>query len=339
MKPSLNPVSTLALAFASSALFVALSVPLGEMFGSILIIIALNKWGVQTKVPTHTLIFVQLALGLSVGGLIPPSFFSTGFPVAMLIGLVTCMALQVLCGYWLLQRFSWSKSDSLLASIPGAMAAVMVLNESQKTPSAKVIFVHTFRLIFLILLSGLLVSQQSSGGLLDQPLGFNLGAFLLAFLLAGGTGALLSKIGIPAPYMVTGMLVGIGLNGFFPQLDLTISPIIMMVAISALGAVMGMRLSQITVSEFRFFTFSSLCVTLLSLSVTFVCAFAFSIWLDKSFIVLSLSWMPGSIEAMTVAALYLGLEPALIMLSHVIRMMILHMVPVVVLGLKPKQRQ
>ncbi|GAM71220.1 hypothetical protein JCM19236_5868 [Vibrio sp. JCM 19236] len=41
---------------------------------------------------------------------------------------------------------------------------------------------------------------------------------------------------------------------------------------------------------------------------------------------------------MTVAALYLGLEPALIMLSHVIRMMILHMVPVVALAVKPKQR-
>lgn len=281
MKPSLNSVSTLAIAFAVSALFVLLSVPLGEMFGSIIAIILLSKWGIKTKVPTHTLIFVQLALGLSVGGLIPPSFFATGFPLTMLIGLVVCMSLQVLCGYWLLQRFSWSKSDSLLASIPGAMAAVMVLNESQKTPSAKVIFVHTFRLIFLILLSGLLVSQQSSGGLLDQPLGFNISAFLLAFFLAGGTGVLLDKLGIPAPYMVTGMLVGIGLNSFFPELDLTISPIIMMVAISALGAVMGMRLSKITLTEFRYFTFSSLCVTLLSLTVTFACAFAFSFWLDK----------------------------------------------------------
>ncbi|TKG28188.1 AbrB family transcriptional regulator [Vibrio breoganii] len=158
-------------------------------------------------------------------------------------------------------------------------------------------------------------------------------------MLAGGSGIVLNKLGIPAPYMVTGMLVGIGLNGFVPELNLSISPLIMMVAISALGVVMGLRLCNISAQEFRRFTFASLCVTVLSLSVTFVCPFAFSFWLDKPFIVLSLSWMPGSIEAMTVAALYLGLDPALIMLSHVIRMMILHMVPVVVLAFKPKQHQ
>ncbi|MEZ9890391.1 AbrB family transcriptional regulator [Vibrio breoganii] len=339
MKRSLNSITTLLVAFAFSALFVALSIPLGEMFGSIVIIIVLSKLGVQTKVPKHTLVLVQLALGLSVGGLIPPSFFATGFPLVMFAGLVICMALQVSCGYWLLQRFSWSKGDSLLASIPGAMAAVMVLNEAQKAPSAKVIFVHTFRLIFLLLLSGLLVSQQSNTHLLEQPLSFNVLTFALAFMLAGGSGIVLNKLGIPAPYMVTGMLVGIGLNSFVPELNLSISPLIMMVAISALGVVMGLRLCNISAQEFRRFTFASLCVTVLSLSVTFVCAFAFSLWLDKPFIVLSLSWMPGSIEAMTVAALYLGLEPALIMLSHVIRMMILHMVPVVVLAFKPKQHQ
>ncbi|GAM71222.1 hypothetical protein JCM19236_5870 [Vibrio sp. JCM 19236] len=49
MKPSLNSVSTLAIAFAVSALFVLLSVPLGEMFGSIIAIILLSKWGIKPR--------------------------------------------------------------------------------------------------------------------------------------------------------------------------------------------------------------------------------------------------------------------------------------------------
>ncbi|WP_338328191.1 AbrB family transcriptional regulator [Vibrio aestuarianus] len=84
----------------------------------------------------------------------------------MLVGLVTCMFAQVSVSYlWLHKKEQWSKMDSLLGSVPGAMAAVLALNEAQPIPSSKVIFTHTIRLVALIILAGIIASDAESKAL------------------------------------------------------------------------------------------------------------------------------------------------------------------------------
>ncbi|UTS82853.1 hypothetical protein OL67_003963 (plasmid) [Phaeobacter piscinae] len=40
-----------------------------------------------------------------------------------------------------------------------------------------------------------------------------------------------------------------------------------------------------------------------------------------------MSWVPGGVEVMVATALALGLEPAFVMLNHVLRMSVLHIAP------------
>ncbi|MGT0149020.1 AbrB family transcriptional regulator [Vibrio metschnikovii] len=49
--------------------------------------------------------------------------------------------------------------------------------------------------------------------------------------------------------------------------------------------------------------------------------------LGMSWLVLLLSWVPGSVEAMTAVALLLGLEPAFVMVNHAIRLLLLYTMP------------
>ncbi len=107
-------------------------------------------------------------------------------------------------------------------------------------------------------------------------------------------------------------------------------PVLVFIATSALGALIGIRLKDVSGQEFITNIRSGIIATALSLGVTLVFAFGFSQILDQSFIVILMSWVPGSIEAMTVVAIYLGLEPALIMLNHITRMVILHSLPLAV---------
>ncbi|UXI04485.1 AbrB family transcriptional regulator [Photobacterium sp. TY1-4] len=323
-------LNAVVLSLLGSVLFVWLQIPLGAMFGAIVFLMVAGKVGRRLSLPGPTLTFVQLVLGIGVGVMVPSDLGAVSFPPLMLLGLITCMVGQVSISYWWLhKREQWSKTDSLLGSVPGAMAAVLVLNEAQQKPSGKVVFTHTVRLVTLVILSGVIAADNQAAEFY-----FFTGEesyWLLAVAAAAwGSGVVLEKIGVPAPYMVTGMLTAIGFGVMMPEASLTIPPVLVFIATSALGALIGIRLVDVSGREFATHLRSGVIATTLSLGVTLLCAYVFSQILEQSFVVLLMSWVPGSIEAMTVAAIYLGLEPALIMLNHITRMVILHSLPLAV---------
>ncbi|MDE1238252.1 AbrB family transcriptional regulator [Vibrio aestuarianus] len=328
-------IKTLALSLCASVLFSWLKIPLGAMFGPVIILLVANQCKLSLALPPHTLTFIQLVLGISVGLLVPSDITSINLPPLMLVGLVTCMFGQVSVSYlWLHKKEQWSKMDSLLGSVPGAMAAVLALNEAQSIPSSKVIFTHTIRLVALVILAGIIASDAEPKAL---QLTFDAVSYwlLAVALLAWVCGGMLEKIGIPAPYMVTGMVTAIIANSVLSEAHLAIPQVLVFAATSALGALLGIRLKDITGREFLIHTRSGIIVTALSLGVTLLFAFSFSLLLEQSFVVLLMSWVPGSIEAITIAAIYLGLEPMLIVLNHVTRMVILHLLPLAAKWLYP----
>ena len=316
------------IALVSSVVLTFIGVPLGAMLGSLIALLIAGKLGIVLALPKSTLTSVQLILGVAVGSMVPMQTLSSGFPLSLLTGLVLCMICQVLISYfWLNKRENWSKYESLLGSVPGAMAAVLVINENHNKPSSKVIFTHTVRLVFLVIASALLVSTDNPpvpGGALSTNSTWILIPLALAYL----SGVFLEKIGTPAPYMVTGMIMTIVTNVAIPSGNFSVPAELVFIATSALGALTGIRLKDITGTQILSYARAGVIATTLSLIVTVIFAYVFSLLIDREFILLLMSWVPGSVESMTVAAIYLGLEPALIMLSHIIRMIILHSIPV-----------
>ncbi|HDY7992752.1 TPA: AbrB family transcriptional regulator [Vibrio vulnificus] len=315
------------IALVGSLLFSYFEIPLGAMFGALIALLVTAKAGFTLALPKSTLTGVQLILGATVGSIVPVQTLSKGYPILLFVGLVLCMSAQVLTSYlWLSKREKWSKYESLLGAVPGAMAAVLVINENHNSPSSKVIFTHTVRLIFLIIASALLVSTDNSP-VPGPAISLDNLWILLPLFLAYFSGLLLDKIGTPAPYMVTGMLATMFVNSELPSYNFLVPTELVFIATSALGALIGIRLKDITVVDIFSYARAGIIATTLSLTVTVVFAYIFSKLIDKEFIVLLMSWVPGSVESMTVAAIYLGLEPALIMLSHIIRMVMLHSIP------------
>ena len=319
---------TVSVALVGSIAATLLNIPLGAMFGAMVAVIIAGKLGLSMSLSTHTITFVQLILGMVVGLMVPIEAIYSGFPISLLLGLVSCMLGQVaICYYWLYKREGWSKTDSLLGSLPGAMAAVLALNESQDVPSTRVVFTHTVRLVCLTVLSGLIVSG-SIDSMPPEMAGSESPMLIAIILVAWIAGVVFEKIGFPAPYMVTGMVVTITFVASLPSEIYAMPPVMIFIATSALGALIGLRLAGVSRRDFFLNIKSGIIATLLSLLVTVFFAISFSYMLDKSVLVLIMSWVPGSIEAMTIAAIYLGLEPALIMMSHVIRLLLLHCLPV-----------
>ncbi|MFK3800323.1 MULTISPECIES: AbrB family transcriptional regulator [unclassified Pseudomonas] len=302
--------------------------PLGELIGAICLVTALSKMGVHMRMPYPFVATVQLLLGVSVGSIVTASMMHELTDFNILVGLLICMTTQIFVGYnWLRRMERWGHIESLLGSIPGAMAAVMTVSGEEGPASGRIAFVHIVRLLALLLVVTIIAGGHSESaapvlGSFDDYLGVIPPA--IAAVIAG---YLLERFDVPAPYMLTGLICSAAVNVGFPQVHLHVPDPLAIVALILLGGLIGIRLKDITLKDFVRYIRAGLVVTALTFCTTLLVAFAFSKLTGKPFLSLFMSWVPGGVEVMTAAALLLKLDPAFVMLNHVVRMSIIHISP------------
>jgi len=302
--------------------------PLGELIGAICLVTALSKMGVRMRMPYPFVATVQLLLGISVGSIVTASMMRELTDFSILVGLLICMTTQIFVGYnWLRRMERWGHIESLLGSIPGAMAAVMTVSGEEGPASGRIAFVHIVRLLALLLVVTIIAGGHAESaapvlGALDDYIGVIPPA--IAAVIAG---YLLERFDVPAPYMLTGLICAAAVNVGFPQVHLHVPDPFAIVALILLGGLIGIRLKDITLKDFVRYIRAGLVVTALTFCTTLLVAFTFSKLMGKPFLSLFMSWVPGGVEVMTAAALLLKLDPAFVMLNHVVRMSIIHISP------------
>ncbi|GIA67548.1 AbrB family transcriptional regulator [Vibrio cholerae] len=307
-----------------------LSIPLSEMFiASGLVIVLHKKRWLTIHTPPWLLLFVQVVLGISVGATISLSELGTTLTLPVIVGLVCCLTLQIISSYlWLTKKEGWTPFESLLGAVPGAMAAILVISESSEKPSAKVVYSHSVRLMILTLLALLISNSAPDSASVDGSLTVYAWLIFLALalmsLLLGKASTLL---GIPAPYMLAALLITASFNGFATGIDMQLPKWMVIFATALLGILIGSRIADTTLREAMAYSRAGLMVTMIGLLVAVGVSGVFSILIDKSWVVLLLSWVPGSVEAMTAVALSLGMEPAFVMINHALRLLLLYSLP------------
>ncbi len=308
-----------------------LSIPLSEMFiASGLVIVLHKKRWLTIHTPPWLLLFVQVVLGISVGATISLSELGTTLTLLqVIVGLVCCLTLQIISSYlWLTKKEGWTPFESLLGAVPGAMAAILVISESSEKPSAKVVYSHSVRLMILTLLALLISNSAPDSASVDGSLTVYAWLIFLALalmsLLLGKASTLL---GIPAPYMLAALLITASFNGFATGIDMQLPKWMVIFATALLGILIGSRIADTTLREAMAYSRAGVMVTMIGLLVAVGVSGVFSILIDKSWVVLLLSWVPGSVEAMTAVALLLGMEPAFVMINHALRLLLLYSLP------------
>ncbi|EGR0725996.1 AbrB family transcriptional regulator [Vibrio cholerae] len=305
-----------------------LSIPLSEMFIAPGLVIVLHKkrW-LTIHTPPWLLLFVQVVLGISVGATISLSELGTTLTLPVIVGLVCCLTLQIISSYlWLTKKEGWTPFESLLGAVPGAMAAILVISESSEKPSAKVVYSHSVRLMILtaLLISNSAPDSTSVDGSLTVYAWLIFLALALMSLLLGKASTLL---GIPAPYMLAALLITASFNSFSTGIEMQLPKWMVLFATALLGILIGSRIADTTLREAMAYSRAGVMVTMIGLLVAVGVSGVFSILIDKSWVVLLLSWVPGSVEAMTAVALLLGMEPAFVMINHALRLLLLYSLP------------
>ena len=154
--------------------------------------------------------YVQIVLGIATGLMFKSWDSQTAAAMLPSLGfMLLALAVQsAVAGCWLLRVSGWNRKDSLLAVYPGALAAVFDLLESERA-SGKVIVVHLVRLLSITVLVSFCIPAQTAALVAESsPLGTDTALTLLSLIaLSMVLGRLLLRIGVPAPFMLTAIVV------------------------------------------------------------------------------------------------------------------------------------
>ncbi|MDN3224161.1 AbrB family transcriptional regulator [Pseudomonas nunensis] len=307
-------------------------VPHGLLLGSILTsgLIASNLHFAPT-VPLG-LGYVQVVLGIATGLMFKAWDSHTAAALLPSLGfLFVCLALQItVAGFWLFRVSGWNLKDSLLAVYPGALAAVFDLLESERA-SGKVIVVHLVRLLSITVLVSFLIPAQTNLVLAEaSPLLTGTVVIVVSLIaLCIGIGRVLLRIGVPAPFMLTAIVAtGVYVKmGFLP--DFQMPPWSVNFATVILGTLIGSKFKDISLADLVRHGRSG--VMSVSLMVLIAAAFAVlaSRVLGSDPLSLWLAYMPGAIETIAIVAFSGGLNVVFILTHHLVRMVMLHFAPAV----------
>ncbi len=250
--------------------------------------------------------------------------------------MVLCHMAQIaVAGFWLSSVSKWSIKDSLLAVYPGALAAVFDLMESERA-SSKVMVVHLIRLLGITVLVSVFMPVDAqvvaTSSELTGPGMFLAVSSLIALSLLSGR--LLFRFGVPAPFMLTaiictGIYVKMGYLGGFqvPRWSVLLATLV-------LGVLIGTKFRDVTWVELVRHGRSGLVSVILMLSIAGGFALLAGRVLDEDPFTLWLAYMPGAIETIAIVAFSSGLNVVFILSHHLVRMVLLHFAPALIIRLR-----
>lgn len=308
-------------------------VPHGLLLGSILAtsLIASNLRFAPT-LPLG-LGFIQIVLGIATGLMFKAWDSHTAAAMLPSLGILfLCLTAQIaMASFWLFKVSGWNLKDSLLAVYPGALAAVFDLLESERA-SGKVIVVHLVRLLSITVLVSFLIPAQTSMALAESsPLVFSTVLTVLSLIaLSIGIGRLLLRIGVPAPFMLTAIVataasikMGYLHNFQMPEWSVDAATVI-------IGVLIGSKFKDISFGELIRHGRAGMMAVALMLLIAAAFAGVAGRVLGSDPLSLWMAYMPGAIETIAIVAFGGGLNVVFILTHHLVRMVVLHFAPAVI---------
>ncbi|WP_029350722.1 AbrB family transcriptional regulator [Bosea sp. 117] len=328
-------VLTFALAALGGGLFAYAGMPAGWLSGALVAVAVAALFGVPVAVQRRVREATFIVLGTSMGAAITPATLHSlaSWPATMAVLMLSLPVMMVAAVFYLERVAGWDRRTAFFAAAPGALSAVLVMSESTGADTRRVAFSQSLRLFVLVALL-----PPALGGLGHQPAGVlpvtpvvNDAWSLLLSLAVGITGGLLAmRLRFPGGPMVGSMLAsgvvhGSGLiEGRLPDLLLIAGFVI-------LGANTGSRFAGTKLETLKSFLVHSLASFAITTAVALAFAGLGACASGEPYTKVLMSYVPGALEAMTIMAFVLALDPAFVAAHHLARFLGLSLaIPVVV---------
>ncbi|MBZ6078627.1 AbrB family transcriptional regulator [Microvirga puerhi] len=301
-----------------------LGVPAAWLSGSALAIVLWGWAGRALPMPRHLVDAAMLISGASMGAAVTPEAIAAmgRYPSSLILLVIAVMAISGTSALWLTRISGWRRDDAVLASVPGALSTVLAIAIDRNASVAPIAIVQNLRLFVLIALlpSAVVFSGGgASAALIGQGMPIQSPAGM-AFILIGGLvfGTILKQLKVAAPILLGAMLVSTISHGS-ERVTGVIPPVITTGGLVLIGMFIAERFRDIRRSTIR----TTLIAAIGSFAIGMMVATAFAglaAWLaGVSFANGLVAFAPGGLEAMTVLALVLGLDPIYVGIHHLVR--------------------
>ncbi|WP_262268100.1 AbrB family transcriptional regulator [Microvirga yunnanensis] len=325
MRLVLAHLAQILVAALGGLVFYWLGVPAAWLSGSA---IAATLWGLTgwaVPLPKALSDAAMLTSGAAMGAAVTPAAIAAmgRYPGSLILLVIGVVAISAASSAWLVRMSGWRKADAVLASVPGALSTVLAVAADRKAEVASIAIVQNFRLFVLIALLPSLVVVTGGGGNAGMLVGEGLPIESpggMAFILLGGLalGTAFARLKVAAPILLGATVVSSVSHGA-EWVTGVIPPVIATGGLVLIGLFIAERFRNLQRSTLR----RALVSALGSFTVGMVVAALFAgaaAWLaGVSFANGLVAFAPGGLEAMTVLALILGLDPLYVGIHHLVR--------------------
>jgi uncharacterized protein len=330
---------TIAFASAGAAVLGLAGLPAGWLSGAIIGVSAAALSGRHVFVPPQVGRVVYIILGISLGSSVTPETVATmvTWPLSMLALTVTMVAVTTSVMAYLKFVHGWDTLSALFAAAPGALAQAMALAQDTGANVRAIAMVQTVRLFILAVALPIAFAAFGVAGL-PPPRG-DTGPMLqsiveLAVLVVASAGAgwLAYRFRIPGGLIVgamaaSGVLHGAGWVHAFLPVPIAVCSFIVM------GAMIGTRLGGADVKSLARLGLVGIGALLVGTTVGCLFAVAVAWGLNLRLADVVMAYAPGAIEAMTIIAFALHLDPVFVGVHHLARFTFMSMVLPAAVGL------
>jgi len=316
---------TMAFGAVGAATLGLAGMPAGWLSGAIVGVSAAALSGRPMYVPPPIARAVYVILGISLGSSVTPETVATmaSWPLSMLALTIAMLAVTCSVMAYLKLVHGWPTLDALFAAAPGALAQAMALAQDTGANVRAIAMVQTVRLFILAVALPLIFAAFGVAGL-PPPRGGNLPLMQLLvelgiiILISSGAALIAFRLNLPGGLIVgamaaSGVLHGSGAVHAFLPVPVAICSFIVM------GAMIGTRLGGADIRQLL--RLSLVGVGALLVGTTVGCLFALLVsWaLSLRLADVVMAYAPGAIEAMTIIAFALHLDPVFVGVHHLAR--------------------
>ena len=318
---------------AGGAVLAHLGVPAGWLAGGMLgvTLLTLAGRGVQVVAPIRNL--AMLTAGLSIGAGVTPAMLqgAAAYPVSLALMIAAVVAMTLGSVVFLRATQGFSKPTALMASFPGALSYIFSVAAELDANLAQIAVVQVLRVFILTALVPLIASR-SGAQWAPMPEMADDGTGMLLLLACAGlaAGLVLTRLQVSGGMLFGAMFVSAFLHGsgLAPG---RIPPSFQIVGQVLIGAWIGARFVGFDWSLLRKLIVAALGSFAISAGIGAAFAGLASALLHLPFAETFIAFAPGGLEAMTLLAFALGLNPLYVGVHHLARFILLSAcVPLVV---------
>ena len=322
LRPHHAVLRGLVIGAAGGAAGVWIGIPAPWLAGSMAAAVAAVFAGVEIGMPGWLKAAAFIFLGIQTGTSVTWETLDRAaqWPLSVACLGLTVVAIVWACTVFYMRVRKWDAATALFASLPGALAMVLLLAVETRADMRRVTIAQCIRLIFLVAAIPTLIAWLSPAPELGEALPVIDSIFELAVLvgLSAAAGLLLDHLRAPAGLIMGPMLVSAALE--LSGVVAGAAPMGLLVPANVvLGVIIATRFTGFRFGEVLGSLRDGFSGFLLALAIAACGAAIASAAGGLPFALTLLAFSPGGLEAMTVMAFALNLDPAYVAAHQIAR--------------------